>query len=250
MQFQDFLIGYQIKYLYNAWFLAFEVLNFIVLFLHNVHLYTLFNFNFKRIIYILTYFLVFIYFFSNIKVYLKINLYIFNMKKLNKYQIQKWLNNPILRQVSKEVEIIDDEIKEFADELIEMMWEFDGVWLAAPQVWKNIRMIAVTQWSVKWNKWDLLKQQVMINPVITEKSSDLEIDEEGCLSLPGMKWDVARSKDIKVKYIDLNWKEKNIVLSWINARIVQHEMDHLDWILFADKIIKKDPVKLDKFIKL
>lgn len=173
-----------------------------------------------------------------------------SMKKLTNYQIQKWLNNPILRQISKEVEIIDDEIRQFADDLIELMWEYDWVGLAAPQVWKNIRMIATTQWSVKWKKWHLTKQVVMINPVILEKSTETEVDEEWCLSLPWMKWDVSRAKDIKLRYTEVNWKEKIVVLSWINSRIVQHEMDHLNWVLFADKIIKKDPIKLDKFIKL
>jgi peptide deformylase len=80
---------------------------------------------------------------------------------------------------------------------------------------------------------------VMINPEIIEFSKEEAIDEEGCLSIPNVIWNVKRPVNIVVKYLDLYGKQKTKKLKWYNARIVQHEMDHLDGILFVDKILPK-----------
>ncbi len=170
-----------------------------------------------------------------------------NIEKLKKmYPIQKGVNNPILRAKSQEVDLIP-EVKNFWKILLELMYEYDGVWLAAPQIWKNWRIIAVTFWQKRWKKYDFLWEEIMFNPKITWFSKETEIDEEACLSLPGVVWDVERSKEIIVEYIDINWNKRSKKLKWLNARIVQHEVDHLDWILFIDKIVDK---KSNSFIKI
>lgn len=80
----------------------------------------------------------------------------------------------------------------------------------------------------------------MINPIILEHSEETCIDSEGCLSVPGEFGDVIRYKKIKLNYTDLKGKNTTIILSDFTARIVQHEIDHLDGVLFTDKIIKKE----------
>jgi peptide deformylase len=74
----------------------------------------------------------------------------------------------------------------------------------------------------------------MINPVVLEHSTDIECDTEWCLSVPGKRWEVSRFKKIKVTFVDENKKPKTLILEWLQARIVQHEVDHLNGILFTD----------------
>ncbi|MCF7835155.1 peptide deformylase [Candidatus Gracilibacteria bacterium] len=161
------------------------------------------------------------------------------MENLQKfYPIQTGENNPILRKVSVEIKNIDDDIKEFGEELIELMQLYDGAGLAAPQVGRNIRMIATTQWKETKNSIKLLSKILMINPKIIEKSKDIVVSEEACLSIPNFKGKVKRYKYIVVEYLDLDGKLKKKKLKDLDAFIVQHEYDHLDGVLFIDKIIK------------
>jgi len=159
-----------------------------------------------------------------------------NLKKF--YPIQTWIDNKILRTKSQDVISIDKDVKDFAYDLIELMYEYDWVWLAAPQIWKNIRMISVTSWKEgkKWPEW--LDEEVMINPVIIEKSQDMVISEEACLSVPDVVGKVKRHKSLIVQYLDIKWFKKKKKLKDYNAFIVQHEIDHLDAILFVDKLVK------------
>ena len=154
------------------------------------------------------------------------------------YPIQKWINNPILRKVSVKIDKIDEDMQTFGEELMELMKLYDGAWLAAPQVWKNIRMIATTQWKETKKELKLSWETLMINPEIIEKSKEVVISDEACLSIPHFKGKVKRHKSIVVEYLDLKWKQQVKKLKDLSAFIVQHEYDHLDGILFADKLIK------------
>jgi len=150
------------------------------------------------------------------------------------YVIQIGADNPVLRKKSSLIEKIDEDIVSFANTLIQMMYEYDGVGLASPQLGENIRMVVTTQRRGK----KLLKEVIMINPEIIEFSKEEAIDEEWCLSLPNVIGSVKRSVNIVVKYLDLFGKQKTKKLKGYNARIVQHEVDHLNGILFIDKIVK------------
>lgn len=162
-----------------------------------------------------------------------------SMKDIQKfYPIQTWINNPILRKLSVKIEKIDADIQNFGDELMELMQLYDGAWLASPQVWKNIRMIATTQWKETKKDIKFLWSTLMINPEIIEKSKEMVISDEACLSIPNFKGKVRRHKSIVVEYLDLKWKKQLKKLKDLNAFVVQHEYDHLDWILFVDKLIK------------
>lgn len=155
-------------------------------------------------------------------------------------KIEKWTENKILRTVS--LKIKDNEIKNYLKLAREMKKFIKDpknwwVWLAAPQIWHNIRLIIV---SLLNNREDEnYKTIIMFNPVILEFSDECELWEEWCLSVPNKKWDVKRSKEIKFAYQDEKWSLKTLLLSWLKARIVQHEVDHLDWVLFIDRIKKE-----------
>ena len=157
------------------------------------------------------------------------------------YPLQTWDNNQILRKKSENVDIFDDEIQEFAEILLDLMYVYDWVGLAAPQVGKNIRMIATTQWKEerKWNKnkRHIIGETAMINPEIIEHSEEMKKWEEACLSVPGLCGDVERWTWIVVKYQDKKWKQHTQKYTWFSAIVIQHEMDHLEWILFTDKTI-------------
>lgn len=162
---------------------------------------------------------------------------------MQKYIIQTGDNNPILRSKSEFVDEITPEIKAFCQDLIKLMRKHDGVGLAAPQVGKNIRIIATTQRDMKKVKEALLAETIMINPEIKEFSKDTIIWEEACISLPDILGKVKRYKSLTVEYLDIKWNKQKKKLKDFNAVIVQHEMDHLEGILFTDKLVKKNNVK-------
>lgn len=137
--------------------------------------------------------------------------------------------HPKLREVSEEIslkKLKDPKIKEFFEDLEKTMQDNDGVGLAAPQVESNIRVIAVK---------DGEKTLCMINPQITKRSWAKEWGEEGCLSVPGYYGQVQRNKKINCIYRDKKGNKKRVKFQEFPARVIQHEIDHLDGILFTDK---------------
>ena len=111
------------------------------------------------------------------------------------YTIQTWTNNPILRTKSEKITKIDEDLINLWNDMIDLMYENDWVWLAAPQIWKNIRMIAVTS-RKETKKWqELASETIMINPEIIEKSNETIIGKEACLSVPDVTWYVKRHKN-------------------------------------------------------
>lgn len=137
--------------------------------------------------------------------------------------------NPILREKSKEIDI-DDLKKGKYSELIEdmrlTMLKKDGVGLAAPQIAQNIRLIVIRHEG---------KDYTIINPQITKKSWAKKSGEEGCLSVPNTFGRVSRHKKINLVFFDEKATKQKMVATDMLARIFQHEIDHLDGILFIDK---------------
>ncbi len=154
-------------------------------------------------------------------------------------QIQTGMNNPILRNISEEIQEITQEVVEFCHKLMLLMWQHKGVWLAAPQVGENIRIIATSQREKKRTKDKLLSETIMINPNIIETSKESIVREEACISLPNCTGTVKRHKNITVVFMDITGKKHTKKYKEFNAVIIQHEIDHLDWVLFMDKITKK-----------
>ena len=155
-------------------------------------------------------------------------------------KLETGTQNEILRTVSQPVKKIDKSLVKFIEDMKETMEKSNGIGLAAPQVGKNIRVV-VTKFNHDTKNELILG---MINPVILSRSKEEEIGEEGCLSVPKKFDNVVRSKDILLKYEDVKGRENMLKLSGLNARIIQHEIDHLDGILFVDKIVDNAEAKL------
>jgi peptide deformylase len=135
--------------------------------------------------------------------------------------------NPILRKRAREVKEITPEIKELALDMAETMNKNQGLGLAAPQVGELKRIIVVSFED---------GPRIFINPEIVKKSKEKEVIEEGCLSFPGLFLKIKRAKETEVKALDENGKEIQIKDYGLISRVLQHEIDHLDGILFIDRL--------------
>lgn len=150
-------------------------------------------------------------------------------------KIETWNDNPVLRKVAEKITKKDfKEYSKLGKEMLKYIKDPDNWWvgLAAPQVGYSKRIIVVS--LLKDREDEDFKTVLMINPEVLEHSEEKNCDSEWCLSLPWEKWDVERYNKIKLRYFDEKNKEKTLMLEWLSARIVQHEIDHLDWKLFTD----------------
>lgn len=137
--------------------------------------------------------------------------------------------DPILRKRSKEIANITDRIKILLDDMVDTMNKEEGVGLAAPQIGVLRRAVVI----------DIGRGPIkIINPEIIETKGE-EIDVEGCLSVPGRSGTVKRPEYVKLKYIDINGDEKIIEGKGLMARAICHEVDHLEGILYTDKMIEE-----------
>ena len=154
-----------------------------------------------------------------------------------------------LREKSKEIDrvfLLSADTQHFIQQLIETMYNDDGAGIASPQVGKNIRICIIGKSSIKLDKKTSIKASedlILINPIWTKTSIRKDWDTEGCLSVPKTYGKVKRYKHITVKAWDKDGKEINFEAHNFFARVIQHEIDHLDGILFIDKA--KDIYKID-----
>lgn len=157
------------------------------------------------------------------------------------------LPDPILRQNSKPIERVDDELRGFADDMLETMYDAPGIGLAAIQVGEPLRMLVL----------DVSKEEeenqphVFINPEIVATGDAPSTYEEGCLSIPDYYAEVERPATVTVEYLDREGKQQTMEADGIMATCLQHEIDHLNGVLFIDHIskLKRDMV-VKKFTKL
>jgi peptide deformylase len=141
--------------------------------------------------------------------------------------------DPLLKRKSVPVGEITDEIRTLAQDMIEVMYDEPGIGLAAPQVGEAIRLVVM---DTSWNEEGGEKQPVvMVNPEIVERDGEITWTE-GCLSVPEFQADVERSARVRVRYRDLDGKEHVEDASELRAVCFQHEIDHLDGVLFIDRI--------------
>ena len=151
--------------------------------------------------------------------------------------IETGLNNEILRAVSSKVTKNDMQtMVKLGKEMVRYVKnpKNKSVGVAGPQVWVNKRIIAVSLLK-DWED-ESFKTTMMINPEILEHSEEKNIDVEGCLSVPGEQWKVARWNMIKLRYTDEKGKIQTVIYDDLRSRVVQHEIDHLDGILYTDKL--------------
>lgn len=157
------------------------------------------------------------------------------------------LPDSVLRQVSKPVERIDEGVRKFAADLLETMYDAPGIGLAGIQVGEPLRMTVIDL-----SKDDEPKApQAFINPEVVARSDQRSLYEEGCLSIPDYYAEVERPAEVTVRYLDLDGKEQTLNADGLLARCLQHEIDHLNGVLFIDYIskLKRDMV-IRKFRKL
>lgn len=146
--------------------------------------------------------------------------------------ITSGLVNPILRKLSQPVEKVTSEIRDLISVMHATLKKEEGIGIAAPQVGVNLRL-ALAKLNSGTEKERII---TMINPEIIKRSLRMESAEEGCLSLRGKWGKVSRATLLTVKFRDENWKEHVLHLDFLNARVIQHEVDHLDGILFWDRV--------------
>ena len=156
------------------------------------------------------------------------------------------LPDPILRQVSSTIETIDSEVKTLADDMLETMYDAPGIGLAAIQIGVARRMLVLDVSKDGEDKQPL----VFINPEIVASTDARSVYEEGCLSIPDYYAEVERPAGITVKHLDRDGKEQLTQADGLLATCLQHEIDHLNGVLFIDHISKlKREMVIRKFTK-
>ena len=132
--------------------------------------------------------------------------------------------DPVLTKKCREITEITPKIRELAEDMLDTMYEANGIGIAAPQVGEALRMVVI-------DIGDGLIE--LVNPKITFREGS-ETDSEGCLSVPGIFGEVERAAKVKVEFLDRRGKRKHITAKGLLARCIQHELDHLEGVLFID----------------
>jgi len=161
-------------------------------------------------------------------------------------------NDPILRQKAAPITEFDDALSTLIDDMFDTMYNSEGVGLAAPQIGESIRLFVMDGSVMQEDDEEEFPAMAFINPVIIEKKGKRVPLDEGCLSIPNVRDNVFRPETIVVRFTDDNFEEREVeVGGWI-SRIIQHETDHLDGVLFIDYLssfrkvlIKKDLEEID-----
>lgn len=158
-----------------------------------------------------------------------------------------YLPDPVLREVSKPIETIDGSVRKLAKDMLATMYDAPGIGLAAIQVGVPLQMLVIDL-----AKDDAPKEpQIYINPQILSSSDDRSIYEEGCLSIPEYYAEVERPAAVRVAYLDEHGAKKEIEAEGLLATCLQHEIDHLNGVLFIDYLSKlKREMVVRKFKKL
>lgn len=161
--------------------------------------------------------------------------------------------NPVLKRVADEITSDYPNLSELIENMWETMYAAHGVGLAAPQIGLSIRLFVidaslfVDEEEMDQEEIDTLKdlKKVFINPIIEEEEGELWSFNEGCLSIPDVREDVSRKEEIVVSYVDENFTPQQLKLKGLAARVVQHEYDHIQGVLFTDHLspLKKRLIK-------
>jgi peptide deformylase len=156
------------------------------------------------------------------------------------------LPDPVLRKEAASVERVDKALITLAEDMLATMYDAPGVGLAAPQVGILRRLIVMDPSRDEDAKTPL----VMVNPVILERADEMRVHDEGCLSIPDVTAEVERPAVTRVAYIDTEGKPQEATLEGIWSTVVQHEIDHLNGVLFIDYLsrLKRDMI-VKKFTK-
>lgn len=152
--------------------------------------------------------------------------------------------DPILKKVAVDIEKDSFDLVQLIADMYETMYAANGVGIAAPQIGKSIRLFVIDAEPFDKKRLKGFKK-IFINPVIIHQEGDKWAYEEGCLSIPGIRYDVHRHSTITIKYFDENWVERTETYDDLKARVIQHEYDHIEGVLFVDHLssLKKQLIK-------
>ena len=155
--------------------------------------------------------------------------------------------DPVLKKKSVTIAAVDDRVRQLMDDMLETMYHAPGIGLAAPQIGVNERIVVMDIGRSEENRQPI----VMANPEIVWLSEEDNTYEEGCLSVPEHYADVVRPKAVKVKFLDRDGNPAEIETDGLLATVIQHELDHLDGVLFVDHLtsLKRNMI-LRKLLKL
>jgi peptide deformylase len=142
----------------------------------------------------------------------------------------------VLRKECDEIESFDDDLKQLIDDMFQTMDASDGVGLAAPQIGKAIRLFVIDSTLFDKEEENEGIREVFINPIILEETGKEWAFEEGCLSIPDIREDVNRPPTVKMEYETIDQELKTVVFEGMTARVIQHEYDHIEGVLFIDHI--------------
>ena len=145
--------------------------------------------------------------------------------------------HPVLRKVAQDIDRNYPDLDKFIEDMFETMYKSDGLGLAAPQIGKSLRLFIMDGESLGDEHPEMKGfKKVFVNPRVLERTGAAVPMNEGCLSLPGLHEEVNRESQIRIEYYDENWELHDEVYSGYQARVMLHEYDHLDGILFTDRL--------------
>lgn len=153
--------------------------------------------------------------------------------------------DPVLKRKAQDIQKGAIDLDKLIEDMFETMDAANGVGLAAPQIGMSIRLFVVDTFPIVEDEDEKGLRQAFVNPVIIEESGDPWKFEEGCLSIPNVREDVSRQATVKIRYQDAEWNQKEMEVDGMLARVIQHEYDHIEGILFTDHIsnLKKKLLK-------
>jgi len=145
--------------------------------------------------------------------------------------------HPILRKVAGEIDRDYPDLQQLIDDLFETMYKSEGMGLAAPQIGKSVRIFVIDGKPLGDDEPELADfKKAFINAHIVKRYGEVKPMTEGCLSIPNLREEVSREESVQITYYDENWKFHDEIFTGYKARIVQHEYDHIEGILFTDKL--------------
>jgi peptide deformylase len=164
--------------------------------------------------------------------------------------------DPVLRKVAEDIDLNYEGLNELIENMFETMYNAEGVGLAAPQIGLSIRLFVVDLTPLGKDEASLIYfRRAFINVHIVEKSGDQELMEEGCLSIPGIHEEVYRKNFIRIQYLDVDGNTHDETYSGYTARVLQHEYDHIDGVMFTDhcsplkrRLLKRKLLEISKGI--
>lgn len=145
--------------------------------------------------------------------------------------------HPVLRKIAEDVDKDYPGLNQFIDDLFETMYYAEGIGLAAPQIGKSVRIFVIDGTPAAEDDPSMADfKKAFINAHITERSGELLPMTEGCLSIPNLREEVNRESHITIEYYDENWEYHEETYDGYKARVILHEYDHLDGVMFTDRV--------------